>query len=205
MADSRSETQPFSAAAERNAAPILEQLREVLATTGSLLELASGTGQHAVTFAQALPKWQWQPSDVSEAALDAIGDRVARAGLPNLHAPVRIDVERLPWPVARFDAVYAANMMHISPWRACLGLLEGAATVLSRGAPLILYGPFLRDDVETAASNLAFDADLKRRNPAWGIRRLQSVTQVADVAGFAMEKVVEMPANNLLLVFRRHG
>ena len=190
---------PHSPAAERNAEPILAVLRDVLPSKGTVLEIASGTGQHAVSFAQALPGLAFQPSDL---AVDDLAERVLRAALPNLRAPVVLDVTQ-PWPVERAAAVVCINMIHISPWAATLALFDGAAAVLREGAPLVLYGPFLRVDRTTAASNLAFDADLRRRDPAWGLRDLDEVVREAAARGFGRPDVRELPANNLAVTFRR--
>ncbi len=193
----------FSSAAERNQVPILAMLEQVLPNSGVVLEVASGTGQHAAAFAAALPNLRWQPSDPDEGARGSIQARAAQAGLNNLLEPLALDVERHPWPIEKADAVYCANMIHIAPWSASLALLEGAERILGPGAPLILYGPFLRHGVSTAPGNVAFDADLKRRNPAWGIRNLEAVSKVAAIAGFVEQAVFAMPANNLLVVYRR--
>lgn len=188
-------------AAERNRAPILAVLRDVLPEDGTVLEIASGTGQHAVYFAEHLPGLRWQPSEAGPLASIAAWREAAR--LRNLLAPVRLDVAERPWPVARADALFCANMLHIAPWCACRALFAGAREVLAGGAPLVLYGPFVRDDAETAPSNLAFDADLRARDPAWGIRSLADVECVAGECGFVLASLAEMPANNLTVTFRR--
>ena len=189
-------------AAARNRDPILAVLRRVLpARPGALvLEVASGTGQHAVHFAQALPHLHWQPTDLDPAALASIAAWVQEAGLSNLRAPQPLDV-RGAWPVDRADALFCANMVHISPWACTLGLLEGAARLLDVGAPLVLYGPYRRGGAHTAPSNAAFDESLRARDPAWGVRDLEAV--VDHARGFALEEVVQMPANNLTVVLRR--
>jgi SAM-dependent methyltransferase len=196
---------PFSAASDRNKAPILAVLASVLPPLARILEVASGTGQHAEHFAATQPGWQWQPTDYDVDALPAIATRCAR--LANVRAPIRLDVLQQPWPAqpgaaGSFDAVYCANMIHISPWATCAGLMQGAARLLVPAGALVLYGPYLEDQVVTSPGNLAFDADLRRRNPAWGIRRLADVTAQAETAGLTLERRVEMPANNLALVFR---
>ena len=150
-------------AALRNRAPIAEVLQQWLPDSGLVLEIASGTGEHAVYFAERFPALEWQPSDIHPAALDSIRAWREAAALPNLRAPVAIDASASDWPIDAADAVLSVNMVHISPWSAALGLLRGAAKVLPTGGPLILYGPWLQDEVVTAPSNLAFDADLKRR------------------------------------------
>jgi SAM-dependent methyltransferase len=197
---------PFSAASDRNKAPILTVLASVLPAQARVLEVASGTGQHAEHFAATQPGWQWQPTDYDADALPAVATRCAR--LANVRAPIRLDVLQQPWPAeldapGSFDAAYCANMIHISPWATCAGLMQGAARLLVPAGVLVLYGPYLEDDVVTSPGNLAFDADLRRRNPAWGIRRLADVVAQAQAAGLTLERRVEMPANNLTLVFRQ--
>jgi SAM-dependent methyltransferase len=193
---------PFSPAAERNKAPILDVLRAALPARAAVLEVASGTGQHAAHFAAAEPGWQWQPTECDEAALPAIDQRCA--GLPNVRAALRLDVLAQPWPAAlgRFDAVVCANMLHIAPWATCAALMQGTAQVLQAGGCLVLYGPYRVDGEPTAPGNIAFDADLRARNPAWGLRRLADVVDTAAQAGLRFERRVDMPANNLMLVFR---
>ena len=192
---------PFSAAAERNQAPILAVLAEALPASASVLEIASGTGQHAAHFTQAQAHWQWQPTDADLSALAGIAARCAV--LPRVRPPVRLDV-LAPWPddLGRFDAVYCANLLHISPWATCAALMQGAAARLVPGGLLAIYGPFIVDGQPTAPGNLAFDADLRRRDPAWGLRRLADVVAKASGAGFVLERVVAMPANNLTLLLR---
>jgi len=188
-------------ATERNRVPILEVLRRVLPAEGLALELASGTGQHAAFFAAALPTLTWQPSDPDPILRASIA--AWTEGLPNVRPPVELDATRRPWPIARADAVLCINMIHITPWAACLGLLDGAGTVLPAGGVLYLYGPYRRGGAHTAPSNAVFDADLRARNPAWGVRDLEAVEAAATAAGFTLAEIVEMPANNLSLVFRR--
>ena len=190
-------------ATERNRDPIAAVLREVLPTNGLVLEVASGTGEHAAYFARLFPGLDWQPSDPDPAALTSIEAWAADEGLPNLRAPVELDAAGDTWPIDRADAVLCVNMVHISPWSATLGLLRGAARVLGPGAPLVLYGPFRREGVSTAPSNEAFDASLKARNPVWGLRLLEDVAAEAGKVGFSLEWVGEMPANNVTVVFRR--
>jgi SAM-dependent methyltransferase len=196
---------PFSPAAQRNKDPILDVLRRVLPPATAVLEIASGTGQHAAHFAGAQSRWTWQPSDSDEAALPGIAGRCA--ALPNVLAPILLDVLALPWPgaPARVDAVYCANMLHISPWATCAALMQGAAAHLGAGGLLVLYGPFIVEGEPTAPGNVAFDADLRARNPQWGVRRLADVVDEAGAAGLAFEQRFDMPANNLTLVFRRTG
>lgn len=187
-------------AAERNREPIAAVLREVLPARGTVLEVASGTGEHAVFLAGLFPALRWQPSDPDPDALDSIRAWREEAGLANLLEPVRLDASAADWPVDSADAILCVNMVHISPWSATLGLLAGARRLLPPGAPLILYGPYRRAGVPTAPSNEAFDASLKARDPQWGLRELEAVEAAAD--GFRLERVVEMPANNVTAVFR---
>ena len=195
---------PFSAAADRNKHPILAALQQLLSPQGRALEIASGTGQHAVWFADALPGWRWQPTDADAAALPGLAQRVAGARHGNVEAPTLLDVLSDPWPVpGGYDLVYCANMLHIAPWATCAGLMRGAAQCLADDGELVVYGPFLEDGVPTAAGNLAFDESLRARNPAWGIRRLADVCDVAAQAGLEYRLQQAMPANNLLLVFGR--
>lgn len=190
-------------AALRNREPIAEVLREWLPTSGLVLEIASGTGEHAVHFAEQFPELEWQPSDVHPDALASIEDWRRAAGLPNLRAPVTLDASSRDWPVDHADAVLSINMVHISPWSSALGLIEGAARLLTPGAPLILYGPWLKAQVETAPSNLDFDADLKRRNPEWGLRSVEEFEAAARKQDIELVETRAMPANNLMLLLRR--
>ncbi|MBV2148443.1 DUF938 domain-containing protein [Sphingobium sp. AS12] len=186
----------------RNRDAILAILRDVLPSAGLVLEVASGSGEHAIHFAAALPALDWQPSDPDPAALGSIAAWRAEAGLPNLRAPILLDAAG-DWPINRADAILCINMVHISPWDGTLGLLRGAGRVLPPGGLLYLYGPYIRDDVETAPSNLAFDASLKARDPRWGVRRLEDVVAAAEAQGLRFDRVVEMAANNLSVIFRR--
>lgn len=181
----------------RNRDPILAVLRRVLPATGLVLEVASGTGEHAAWFAPRLPGLTWQPSDPDPAARASI----ARFVRDNVLPPLDLDARWDPWPLTRADAVVAINMVHISPWEATLGLLRGAAAALAPGSPLVLYGPYRREGRHIALSNEAFDRDLRSRDPAWGVRDLEAVAAAAT--GFDLEEVVEMPANNLTVVLRR--
>ena len=192
-----------SPAAARNRDPILAVLREVLPATGTVLEIASGTGEHAVHVAAALPGLTWQPSDIDEDALGSIAAHCARARLPNLMPPLRLDVTALSWPVSGADALVCINMLHIAPWAAAEGLMAGAARVLAPGSVLYLYGPFKQDGRHTAPSNAAFDASLRARDPQWGVRDTGEVADLARRHGFALDRQVAMPANNLSLIFRR--
>jgi SAM-dependent methyltransferase len=190
-------------AAERNCAPIAAVLREVLPESGLVLEVASGTGQHAARLASLFPELIWQPSDPDADALASIAAWRDEVAAPNLLPPIRLDAEGRPWPVERADAILCVNMVHISPWAATLGLLDGAAGLLPAGGPLIFYGPYRRSGIVTAASNEAFDLSLKSRNPEWGLRDLEEVSVAAGARGLGFERLFEMPANNLTLVYRR--
>jgi len=192
---------PFSAAADRNQGPILEQLQRLLPREARVLEVASGTGQHARHFAQAQPGWAWQPTDTTDDARRVLDARCA--GLANVRPALRLDVLDAAWPAGTYDALYCANMLHISPWATCPALMRGAAAHLVPGGLLLLYGPYRVDGVPTAPSNEAFDADLKARNAAWGLRALADVQREAEAAGLAMREMVTMPANNLVVVFVR--
>ena len=201
---------PFavSAPAERNKGPILEVLRRVLPASGRVLEIASGTGQHVVYFAQALPAIEWLPSEPDATRRAIVAARVADAGLSNVHAPLALDASALPWPLkASLDAVLAINLIHIAPWPVAEALVAGAADCLRQqpSSVLVLYGPYRRGGHHTADSNAAFDASLRAENPAWGVRDLETVTELAAGHGFAAPEVVAMPANNLTVVFRRAG
>lgn len=189
--------------AERNAEPIRAVLERVLPAAGLVLEIASGTGQHAAHMARALPGLTWQPSDVTPEALASIAAWVTAAGLPNLRAPIALDVTAEVWPVAAADAVVAINMLHIAPWAAALGLVRGAARVLGPGGVLCTYGPYRFDGRFTAPSNESFDASLRARDPDWGVRDVRDIEAAAAAVGFALAEVVAMPTNNHTLVFRR--
>jgi hypothetical protein len=189
-------------AAARNREPIAAVLREVLPSSGTILEVASGTGEHAVHFASLWPGLRWQPSDPDPDALASIRAWRADSGLRNLAEPVQLDAAASSWPVAAADAVLCINMVHISPWKATEGLMRGAASLLPPGAPLVLYGPYRRAGVPTEPSNEAFDASLRARNPEWGLRELEAVEAEARRRGLRLERVFEMPANNITAVFR---
>ncbi len=186
-------------AVERNREPILAVLRRELPATGLVLEVASGSGEHCAHFATALPRLVFQPSDpdpINRASTDAWC-----AGLPNVRPAIALDATEAAWPIASAAAVLCINMAHIAPWAATLGLLRGAAAALPAGGKLILYGPWLREGVPTAPSNLAFDADLRQRNPEWGLRRVEDLAAAAR--DFEPPVVTEMPANNVTLVLKR--
>lgn len=190
-------------AAARNRQPILDVLQPHLPEKGLVLEIASGTGEHVVHYAAARPGLTFQPSDPDAGARASIDDWVRTLGLGNVRPALEIDVTQATWPVERADAVLCCNMIHIAPWEAAVGLVTGAARLLPPGGLLFTYGPYRRGGRHTAPSNEAFDADLKRRNPAWGVRDLEAVTELAHGQDFAGPEIVEMPANNLSLLFKR--
>ncbi len=190
-------------AVERNREPIAAVLTEELPGEGVVLEVASGTGEHAVHFARTYPRLTWQPSDPDPDALESIAAWRTEEGLANMREPVLLDAVGADWPVSEADAVLCINMIHISPIAATEGLLVGAAALLAPGAPLIVYGPYLEAAVETAPSNLEFDAWLKRRDPEFGLRSAEWLDQRAAAHGFIRTRRVAMPANNLTLVYRR--
>jgi hypothetical protein len=195
----------FSPAADRNKQAILEVLRKVLPEQGRALEIASGTGQHVAWFAAGLPQWTWQPTDAMPTSLSSIAAWVAEQGLPNVRPSLVLDVMAPEWLPgdARFDLVYCANMLHISPWATCAALMQGSARHLAAGGVLVTYGPYLEDDVPTSEGNIAFDQSLRAQDPAWGIRRREDVEQEAARAGLRLLERHAMPANNLLLVWGR--
>ncbi len=198
----------FSSAAERNKQPILDVLLTLLPAQGRALEIASGTGQHVVWFAQHLPRWSWQPTDLHDGQFADITAQIAAAHLDNVRAPRLLDVLRDPWTRddaganPAYELIYCANMLHIAPWACCAGLMQGAARHLAPGGCLVTYGPYLEDETPTAESNLAFDANLRARNPAWGLRRREDVELEARGAGMRLAARHALPANNLLLVWR---
>ena len=198
-----------SPAAERNRAPILEMLLKLLPARGQGLEIASGTGQHVAHFASTMPGWVWQPSDAQADGFESIRAWCVQAGATNIHQPVLLDVMNSKWPASsaefpdKFDAIFCANMLHIAPWSTCAALMAGSAKYLSPGGALITYGPYLERDVPTSPGNVAFDESLRQRDPTWGIRTLENVVHQAALAGLHLSERVEMPSNNLLLVFRR--
>ena len=194
-----------SAAAERNRVPLLAALQRLLPPQGQALEIASGTGQHAAHFAAALPGWRWQPTEADPLLADSI--RAWCRDLPNVATPLPLDVTAPVWPAvpAVADLLFCANLLHIAPWSTTPALMQGAARHLAPTGLLCIYGPFIENDVPTAASNLAFDADLRRRDPAWGLRRLPDVLAEAAAAGLHLQERLPMPANNLLLVLSRQA
>ena len=198
-----SDARRHSPAAERNREPILAALQRLLPREGLALEIASGTGQHAAHFAGALPGWRWLPSDGDARSMASIGAWCE--GLANVLPPIHLDVMQPAWASvpAQVDAIYCANLLHISPWACCAALMQGASRHLAARGSLLLYGPYVVDGAATAPSNLAFDADLRARDPAWGLRRLADVTREAAAVGLVLRERVAMPANNVLLVFKR--
>lgn len=190
-------------AAQRNREPIAEVLAEWLPASGLVLEVASGTGEHSAWFAERFPQLEWQPSDLHPDALTSIAAWREASGLPNLREPIILDAAAAEWPIDRADALLNINMVHISPWKAALGLIAGAAHILPAGAPLILYGPWLKTDVETAASNVDFDRDLRRRDPEWGLRWVEDFAAAAAQRGLELTETRPMPANNHMLLLRR--
>lgn len=187
----------------RNSAPIADVLERELPLSGLVLEVASGTGEHALFFAERFPHLQWQPSDLEPDALASIAAWRDDGGPQNLLPPVAIDAAAPRWPVAHAEAVVSMNMIHISPWEATEGLFGGAAALLPPHGPLIVYGPFLEAEIETAGSNTAFDASLRLRDPSWGLRDRAELDALAKRTGFAATARYPMPANNLTLVYRR--
>ncbi|MET3724093.1 DUF938 domain-containing protein [Sphingomonas trueperi] len=185
----------------RNRAAIATMLGDLLPAAGRVLEVASGSGEHCAYFAEHFPKLEWHPSDPDPDALASIAAWCE--GLANVRPPVALDAAAKAWPVAHADAILCINMVHISPWDATLGLMAGAGRLLPPGAPLILYGPYREADVPTAPSNEEFDQSLRARDPAWGLRLLGDVVAAAEAQGLVFERRVAMPANNLIVAFRR--
>ena len=192
-----------SPSAERNKEPIARLLARILPDRGIILEVSSGTGQHAVHFARAMPHLLWQPTERDADCLASIASWSAAQALPNVNAPLRLDVHDEVWPVAEAAAVVCINMIHIAPAAATTALMRGAAKILSAGQVLFLYGPYRRQGQATAPGNAAFDQQLKAQNPAWGVRNLEDVAYVAKAEGFDLCEICDMPANNLGVVFRK--
>ncbi|WP_345815019.1 DUF938 domain-containing protein [Paraburkholderia sp. PREW-6R] len=203
MTDHHPALRQRSPSAERNREPILAVLREVLPASGRVLEIAAGTGQHAICFARALPGLDWQPSDADADARASIAAWVTHEGLPNVRAPLALDVHASDWGVDALDAVICINMIHISPWSAAEALFAGAGQRLVEGGVLYLYGPYRRGGAHTSASNEAFDEQLRSRDPAWGVRDMERVTTLGTASGFTCDEPIAMPANNFSLVFRK--
>jgi hypothetical protein len=192
-----------SAAVARNRGPILEVLRRVLPKQGLVLEVASGSGEHVVHFAAELTSLTFAPSDPSQKARESVAAWIASSGVENVLAPLALDAATTSWPIEQADAVICINMVHISPWAATEGLFGNSAAILPVGAPLYLYGPYKRGGAHTAPSNAEFDASLRAQNPAWGVRDLETIVDLGRQAGFEPPEIVQMPANNLSLIFRR--
>ena len=190
-------------AAARNRQPILDVLAPRLPAQGLVLEIASGSGEHIVHFAEALPDLVFQPSDPSPDARASIDDWVQVLALGNVRPALALDAASDVWPLARADAVLCCNMIHIAPWEAAVGLIAGAGRLLPKNGTLYLYGPYRRGGRHTAPSNEAFDLDLRRRDAAWGVRDLEAVAALAAAQGFGLPEIIDMPANNLSLVFKR--
>ena len=192
-------------ATARNREPIRAVLERELPAHGTVLEIASGSGEHALHFARAFPDLSWQPSDPSASSLASIAAWRTDDPLPNLRAPIALDVTATTWPIAQADAIVCINMVHIPPWDAALGLFAGAARLLAGAAPLYLYGPYRFAGVFTSESNAEFDHWLRQRDPRWGVRDVDQLSAAAAPHGFALARVAEMPANNHSLVFRRQS
>jgi len=196
------------AAADRNRDDVFAVLREVLPGSGTILEIASGGGQHAAHFAAALPGIVWQPSDASPDRLALMAERFADLEIQNLRAPMLLDVGADAWPIEQrpcdppVTGIVNVNMIQVAPWSICLALLAGAARLMATGGVLYMYGPFVRDGVHMSEGNAEFDRSLRARNPEWGLRDLTDVCRAAEEAGLILDRVVEMPVNNLSVVFR---
>ena len=194
----------FSPTAARNSEPILAVLKRVLPTKGAVLEIGCGTGEHAVHFAGAMPRLTWLPSDPDSDCRASTASWIRFTGLSNVLPPVDIDVCAKLWGIeqsAPFDGIVSLNMVHIAPWAASLGLFPGAGRLLRAGGLLFLYGPFMRNGVHNAPSNAAFDASLRARNPSWGVRDIAELERVGESSGLSLRETIEMPANNMSLVF----
>lgn len=193
----------MSAASDRNKEPILDVLKQVLPETGLVLEIASGTGQHAVHFAGALKGISWQPSDIDPELRESVSAWRDESGLENLLEPIHLDVTADPWPVSEAHAMVCANMIHIAPWEACTGLLDGAGRILPEGGILYMYGPYKVGGRHTSPGNETFDQSLRARDASWGIRNLDDVALEARRRGLHLIKTVQMPANNLSVIYRK--
>lgn len=190
-------------ATARNSEPLAKVLAEELPESGLLLEIASGTGEHAVFMARRFPDLQWQPSDLSTDALQSVDAWREEADLDNLRPAIALDAASASWPVKKVDAILCVNMVHISPWAATEGLFAGAARLLSSRNPLAIYGPFLEEQVDTASSNLSFDKSLRSRDSDWGLRDIAALDRLASLNGMSRTARHEMPANNLTLIYRK--
>ena len=201
--DPDSDRRQHSPSSERNRDPILAVLKRVLPETGVLLEIAAGSGHHAAYFAPRFPGLTWQPTEPDPDGRASITAWVEHTNAANLRPPLDLDVTGDPWPVTEADAVFSANMIHIAPWQCCQGLMAGAGRILGPAGVLVLYGPFMRSGEHTAPSNAQFDASLKSRDASWGIRDLDDVTACAKACELALQEIVDMPANNLTVIFKR--
>jgi SAM-dependent methyltransferase len=188
----------------RNRDSILAVLTRVLPDRGTVLEIASCSGEHAIAFAAALPSLIWQPTDLDQVALRSIAAHRAAARLPNVRPPLQLDAAAASWPVEHADAVVVINMLHISPWRAAEGLMAGAGRVLRPGSVLYLYGPFRENGIRAAPSNAVFDESLRPRNAEWGVRDVADLVELARAHGLNLTERIRMAANNLSLIFRRN-
>ena len=189
-------------AALRNRQAIADVLAAWLPASGLVLEIASGTGEHVIYFAERFAALEWQPSDIHPDALESIAAWRSASQVKNVRSPIILDAASHAWPIDRADAILSINMVHISPWQSALGLLDGANRLLRADAPLILYGPWIKEGVPTAPSNLDFDADLKRRDPDWGLRKVDDFAAAAGERNLYLVETRAMPANNMMLLLR---
>ncbi|WP_454727427.1 MULTISPECIES: DUF938 domain-containing protein [Cupriavidus] len=201
--DEQLQARRMAPATDRNRDAILAVLRRVLPPSGLVLEVASGTGQHAAYFAAALPGLTWQPSDPEPAARDSIAGWTAHAGLANVLPPLALDVRQQPWGIEAAQALVCINMVHIAPWSAAEALFAGAGHLLPAGGVLYLYGPYRRNGEHTAPSNAAFDAQLHSADAQWGVRNMEDIAALGEAQGFRLDEPIPMPANNFSLVFRK--
>ncbi len=197
----------YAPATQRNREPILEVLLRVVPSSGDILEIASGTGEHCIFFAPAFSPRQWIPSDPNPIARDSIEGWRKESLINNVHAPLNINAENNSWEIEQenlnITTIVNINMIHISPWLACLGLMKGAHRILPSEGILYLYGPYKQEGKHTAVSNESFDQSLRSKNPEWGVRNLQDVIKAAEDQGFIFQEKVEMPANNLSVIFKK--
>jgi len=196
-------TKAFAPATERNQQPILDVLRRALPSSGLVLEIASGTGQHASFFSRHLTTIRWQPSDASREAIESIAARVREAKRGNLLPPLELDVRATPWPRVDADAVVCINMIHIAPWKATVALFQGASKILEEARHLITYGPYRLHGTHTAQRNAAFDQSLRARNAEWGVRDVDDLQELGEETGFELGEQIAMPANNMTLIWTR--
>ena len=192
-------------ATARNRDAILGLLREVLPHSGIVLEIGSGSGEHTAYFAPQFPDLAWQPSDLDTRLQASIAAHAEASGAANIRPALLLDVTQMPWPISAADAIFSANMIHIAPWRVALALLQGAGQCLRPDGCLILYGPFMRHGRHTAPSNDAFDRSLRQQDPEWGVRDLETVEEAAAEHALGLDRIEEMPANNLGVVFRKRN